>query len=151
MALVDEGLEKEEREELAKTLHATTKPVKPRQGKPVFPYLDFRLDPEPSPPSLASLVTPDTWAIFNRLGLRGSNDWLLAPSSLWSHFPEYLSLECFVKNVSVVNDIAERGCNLMTKFVNRVKSEEARQALVLCVDHHRKAVTSTRKNNLEKC
>ena len=73
MALVDEGLGKVEREMLAKTLHATAKPVKPRQGKPVFPYLDFRLDPEPSPPSLASLVTPDTWAIFNRLELRGSN------------------------------------------------------------------------------
>ena len=39
----------------------------------------------------------------------------------------------------------------MTKFVNRVKSEEARQALVLCVDHHRKSVTGTQKDNLEKC
>ena len=73
MALVDEGLEKGEREELARTLHATPKPVQPRKGKPEFPYLDFCLDPEPSPPPLATLVTPDTWAIFNRLELRGSN------------------------------------------------------------------------------
>ena len=73
MALVDEGLEKREREELARTLHATPKPVQPRKGKPEFPYLDFRLHPEPSPPPLAIQVTPDTWAIFKRLELRDLN------------------------------------------------------------------------------
>ena len=44
-----------------------------------------------------------------------------------------------------------QGCHLMTEFCNRVKSEEARQALMLCVEHHRKVVKSYRKEDLENC
>ena len=39
----------------------------------------------------------------------------------------------------------------MTQFVNRVKFEDARQALVLCVEDHRKKASSYKKEDLEKC
>ena len=151
MALVDTGLTSIQREELAKAIHAIPKPDEPRKGKPKFPNLTFFLIPHPQPPPLASLVTVHSWAIFNRLGLKGCNDWLLAPSSLWHLFTEYRKLEDFVKNLTVFNNIAERGCTLMTEFVNRVRSEESRQALVLSVAYHRKLVSGFNKSNLEKC
>ena len=44
-----------------------------------------------------------------------------------------------------------QGCHLITDFCNRVKNEEARQALMLCVEHHRKVVKGFRKEDLEKC
>ena len=125
------------------------KPVEPRKGKPEFPDLTFFMVPNPQPPSLASMVTVHSWAIFNRLGLKGPNDWLLAPSSLWYLFTEYCKLEDFVRNLTVVNDIAERGCHLMTEFVNWVRSEEARKALVLSVEYHRRKTPSFRKSDLE--
>ena len=77
------------------------KPVEPRKGKSEFPDLTFFLVPNPQPPSLASMVTVHSWAIFNRLGLKGPNDWLLAPSSLWHLFTEYRKLEDFVRNLTV--------------------------------------------------
>ena len=43
-----------------------------------------------------------------------------------------------------------QGCHLMTEFVNRVKTEEARQALVQTVAYHRSLVTGTTKKDLEK-
>ena len=73
MALVDPELGPEEKEKLAKAIHETPKPEKPRQGKPVFPDMTFLLAPHPRPPSLSTLVTTDSWAIFNRLGLQGPN------------------------------------------------------------------------------
>ena len=73
MALVDTGLAAGEREDLAKAIHGAPKPEKPRQGKPVFPDLVFKLDPHPTPPSLSSLVTPHSWSLFNRLGHKGAN------------------------------------------------------------------------------
>ena len=73
MALVDPELGLEEKEKLARAIHETPKPEKPRQGKPVFPDMTFLLAPHPRPPSLSTLVTTDSWAIFNRLGLQGPN------------------------------------------------------------------------------
>lgn len=73
MALVDTGLSSSKREELAKAIHAMPKPEKPRNGKPEFPELIFFRNPNPEPPSLASLVTVHSLAIFNRLGLNGPN------------------------------------------------------------------------------
>ena len=79
------------------------------------------------------------------------NDWLLLPSNLWPLFPPYQEFEEFVSNMSVTNDIAERGCHLITEFVNRVQSDEAREALVQCVAHHRAQVKGFSKKDLENC
>ena len=149
MALVYIGLTSNQQEELAKAIYAMEGPVEPRKGEPEFPDLTFFLVPNPQPPSLASIVTVHSWAIFNRLGLKRPNDWLLAPSSLWHLFIEYPKLENFVRNLTVVNDIAKRGCHLMTEFVNRVRSEEARKALVLSVEYHRRKTPGFRKSDLE--
>ena len=88
--------------------------------------------------------------MLDRLGFTGPNDWLLTPQNLWNLFTEYRSLESFVKNLPVTNDIAERGCHLMTEFVNRVKTPEAREALVHTVSYHRELVKGYSKKELNK-
>ena len=109
LALVDKDLSKEEREEIARVLHQTPRKEKSKYGKPVFPVISCLLTPYPTPPRLSTLVTEDTWTVLDRLGFTGPNDWLLTPQNLWNLFTEYRSLESFVKNLPVTNDIAERG------------------------------------------
>ena len=69
MALCDTGLEREERESLAKKIHSTPR-TKVMTGRPDFPVLDWRVE-ESSRPSLASLVTESSWLVFDKLGLEG--------------------------------------------------------------------------------
>ena len=74
MALCDTGLEREEREALAKKIHSTPR-AKVTTGRPDFPVLDWRVD-ESSRPCLASLVTESSWLVFDKLGLEGRQVWL---------------------------------------------------------------------------
>ena len=73
MALVDDKLEKGEREGLAKALHGTRRIRVTKAGKPVFPVIIWLLTPNPTPPSLSTLVTENSWVLFDRLGLTGPN------------------------------------------------------------------------------
>ena len=70
LALADMEGRKEEREDLAKSLHSC--PRDPTSLlKPVFPTLVWSADSRPPP--LSSLVTPDSWTLFDRLALEGPN------------------------------------------------------------------------------
>ena len=89
---------------------------------------------------MQDLVTPDSWLVFQLLGLEGSQDWLQTPASLWKLFAEYRKLEEFSSNLPVCNDIAERGIHLMTDFIKHCESEDQRQALFQCVEFHRELV-----------
>ena len=106
LALTDPGLSKEEKEELARRIHGTER-IAIDMGKPSFPVLDWTCDPNIRP-SLASMVTPDSWLIFNILQLLGPQDWLQTPSAMWHLFEEYRKLESFSRHLSVVNNLAER-------------------------------------------
>ena len=72
LALADTGLEDSEREELAKTLHQTPR-VDIKTGRPKFPELDWR-EHKLSTPKMASLVTSDSWLVFQLLDIEGPND-----------------------------------------------------------------------------
>ena len=89
--------------------------------------------------------------MFKLLGLEGPQDWLQTPVSLWHLFEEYKKLEEFSNNISVCNDIAERGIHLMTDFIDHCESEEQRQALFQCVEYHRALVPDSTKKSLKFC
>ena len=57
----------------------------------------------------------------------------------------------FANNLTVVNDLAERGIHLATEYINRVQSEEQRQALFQVVEEFRDRVQDTGKTNLKLC
>ena len=76
--------------------------------------------------------------MFNILQLNGSQDWLLFPTIPWSLSPEYKVLEKFIRNLLVVNDLAEKGVHLIHLIFhfrlasdcnNRVQSKDQRVAL----------------------
>ena len=70
LALADLGSSQEERESLARALHSCPR-IQISMGKPEFPYLSWSSDHKLPP--LASLVTSDSWTLFDRLGLEGTN------------------------------------------------------------------------------
>ena len=69
-------------------------------------------------------------------------------------FTSYRDFVKFVKNISVVNDTAERGVKLIQDFVGISSNEKLRQELMLAISEHRKentAVQMTKEtlNNLK--
>ena len=134
---------------MAKQLHSLDR-IKINMGKPEFPAIDFS-GHEIKLPDLSEFITSDSWLIFDKLGLLGPQDWLTVPASLWDNFHEYRRFKDFVENVSVCNDIAERGVSLITAFINKTESEEQRQAMLQVVEHHRSMVVDTNKSSLKLC
>ena len=72
LALLCSSLPTSEREDLARALHGITRGM-PRVGKPLFPTITVLLKPYPTRPIMDNFVTNNSWAIFNRLGLGGTN------------------------------------------------------------------------------
>ena len=148
-ALADTGLSDSQKHGMAMKLHScertTVMPGKPQFPLVVFSGEDFGL------PDMASFVTSDSWLLFDILGLTGTQDWLTIPPNLWPNFVEFRKLREFVMNVSVCNDLAERGVALITRYINMAESEEQRQALLQVVELHRSLVTNCNKDSLKKC
>ena len=148
-ALADPGLPDYQKERMAKKLHSLER-TNIQKGKPEFPVIDFTGE-ELKLPDMSAFVSSDSWLVFDLLDLTGSQDWLTIPPSLWSNFQEFRKLKEFSENISVCNDIAERGVSLITSFINKTESEEQRQALLQVVEHHRAMVTDTKKSTLKLC
>ena len=126
LALADTGLDVSEREEMAKILHKLPRaPI--QMGRPQFPVLDWSSEVL-TRPRLGSLVTTNSWLIFDLLELQGPQDWLQLPCSMWPMFSEYQKLAEFSSNISVTNDLAERGISMITAFINKTENETQRQA-----------------------
>jgi hypothetical protein len=91
-------------------------------GKPDFPTVVWGVGNKLVRPRLGSLVTTNSWLLFNLLKMEGTQvllffwllnyitiqDWLLTPCSMWHLFTEFRRLKEFSQNVAVINDIAER-------------------------------------------
>ena len=91
--------------------------------------------------------------MFDLLNLKGTQDLLTVPASLWDKFREYRDLKEFASNLVVKNDIAEQGIAMVTEFLNKVESEEQRSALLQVVEWHsyRDLVKNTNKSSLKLC
>ena len=146
-ALADPGLPDSQKEAMARKLHSLER-HKIEGGKPVFPYVDLSGG---DVPCMSSFVDSDSWLVFDILGLTGAQDWLTIPAGLWENFLEFRKLKEFALNISVCNDIAERGVALITSYMNKVESEEQRQALLQVVEYHRELVKNNNKSSLKLC
>ena len=133
---------------MAKKLHSCER-LEISTGKPTFPVLGQGCSAIRE--NLSSLISSKSWLVFQLLGLDGSQDWLQTPASMWKLFAEFRELEKFANNVSVVNDIAERGIHLMSDFIKHCESEDQRQALFQCVEYHRELVPDCTKKSLKLC
>ena len=145
LALFDKDLESSTKEEMAVALYSIDR-AEIQTGKPAYPIIA-----PGARHNMASLIGPESWLLFDLFDMDGPQDWLLAPAASWHLSPCYRKLEGFAKNMVVVNDLAERGCHLATEFVNRVESEEQRQALFQVVEEFRGRVKDTTKSSLKLC
>ena len=75
-------------------------------------------------------------------------EWLIQDASSWEHSAGFKSLQSFVKNVLVTNDLAERGVKLMADFID--KAEKETQELLQVVEFHRKQFPDFKKKTLRK-
>ena len=148
-ALADSGLANTQREEMAKKLHSQER-KKIDGGRPAPPYIDLSAA-EPKLPDMAAFISSDSWLVFDLLGLSAPQDWMTIPVNLWENFADYNKFRVLAENISVCNDIAERGVALITAYINKAQSEEQRQALLQVVELHRELVTNTNKSSLELC
>ena len=126
LALTDRELEDSSKEAIARTLHSTERTAL-STGKPTFPVLPF--GPAAARLNMASLVSSESWLVLDLLQMTGKQDWLTSPASTWHKSTDFLTLKEFALNLVVVNDLAERGIHLATDYINRVRSEELKQAL----------------------
>ena len=111
-ALADPSLPDNRKENMAKTPHSL------ERSKPHFPVINFP-GQEIQLPDLPEFVSSNSLLVFDKKSLVGSQDWLTIPPKLWNNFLEFRKFKEFVENISVCNDIAERGVSLITNFNNK--------------------------------
>ena len=151
LSLADTSLPAKEREEIARILHSFPR-VEIPMGRPPFPEELIWNSKEQVRPKLGSLITSsNSCLIFDLLNSDGPQDWLLTPCSMWSLFSDYRQLEIFAHNLSVTNDLAERGCKMITDFINKVECEEHKQALLQVIEYHRDLLPDKTKSSLALC
>ena len=148
LALTDKEMEDFSRMAIASALHGQERQVV-KTGKPTFPILAHGATMTRN--QMSELVGPESWLLFDLLHLNGPSDWLLSPASQWHLSPDYMELDIFTNNLVVVNDLAERGIHLATDFINRLDSEEQREALFQVVEDFRGRVKNTNKSSLKLC
>ena len=148
-ALADPGLPDIQKQAMAMKLHSLDRKII-NAGKPVFPPIVFSGE-ELNLPDMSSFISSESWLVFDILDLTGTQDWLTIPPTLWHNFTEFKKLEEFVTNLSVCNDVAERGVALISSYINMTESEEQRQALLQVVEFHRSLITDCNKSSLKKC
>ena len=146
MALVDDGLGVEGRQDLAA---AVFREVEEWDGEG-FPRTEV-LRPTPNmasgnhywaagTPSLADFVAPESLNIFFLLGQQpGDLQWLNLPVAEWENDASYIDFKDYVKAKSVVNDPAERALGLIKPIVKNFKKEKNLQAAMIesegCLAH----------------
>lgn len=95
------------------------------------------------PKYLHNYVTENTMiffeALFDQSLFSISTDFLKVDPSQWYDDPNYLGAEEIVRNLFVVNDVAERAVALATKFNDKfTRNEEHKQNVFQTVEYHRK-------------
>ena len=73
--------------------------------------------------TLASLISPQSWSLFNCLGI-SDIAWLKSPPSTWVGNYNYDKLNMFVSNLLITNDCGERGVALISDYIEIVTKDE---------------------------
>lgn len=98
---------------------------------------------------LEDFVTSNTHRFFNITGF--SSDFLTKDVNEWAEDKAYNEVKQGVRNMRVVNDIAERGVKLMDEYNKlHTNNEEQKQFLLLVVKDYRKKYPDRKKSTLMK-
>ena len=99
-------------------------------------------------PQLASFVGPESWKLWDLLGVR--SDWLRLPVHRWAHNNDYIVAKEFVQGLSVVNDAAERCVRSITDYAQATRDSVYREKILLIGNSHREVFQDLRKAALAR-
>ena len=86
---------------------------------------------------MSDYISEKLWFLFNLLGVKDTT-WMNEPLlSLDSH-PDFVKFNAFVSKFRVVNDLAKRGIQLLSDYIDQCHDEGQRQALLQVVELHRR-------------
>ena len=68
--------------------------------------------------TLADLIGLESYLLFEISTV--SIEWLLKPVLSWPALKDFQVADAYVKSLKVVNDIAERGVELMSDYANKI-------------------------------
>ena len=155
LALVDESVSIDEKSKLAIKLLGFTRPEKFPLGKPSFPDLSSFSDRKwvsGKIPDLSTMMGPESWLIFSKLGMDDKDmEWLEHSPEKWEDFEGFRRFRDFVKKLTITNDPAERGVGLVKEFISTFQNETSCQNNLLAVSKHRSLVQkNSNKDTLAK-
>ena len=106
-----------------------------KTGKPQFSSIKIDEDEDIN---LDNLINEQSWLIFDLLECYDILDyeWMTEDACSWSMSDGYNKFANYMKNVHVVNDLAERGIKLISDFIDKSQDEEQIQALLHVVKWH---------------
>ena len=128
-SLWDDEVPARERRAVADKLLQTDPPDEWRTGKPDMPQV------LPDKPRLQDLVGSRSHLFFHNL--RVGTNWLRRPVRVWRTDPEYVRIKTYLKDLKVVNDIAEQCIKDITEYADMVKDSVHRDEVLLNVMEHR--------------
>ena len=126
---------------MAVKLYSEVRPQNFRPGKPKFPT-DLLTDA----PRLDSFVGPKSWLLFEKLDANGA--WLNSDPTEWENVEEYQRMYNFVRELKVVNDLAERCVKDIEEYKNMAKDSEHRDEILTVASDHRGVFQDLRKQAL---
>ena len=109
----------------------------------------------PEIPEFASLqdisdaVGPNSWFLLKMAGVDG--EFLDKPVHEWVKEPSYQKLKDFIYNMSVVNDVSERGVKLIQEYVDSAHNEELRQDILTVSKEYKSKVNAKTIKNQDCC
>ena len=137
--LFDEGLSINERREMADQLIATPRPQHFATGKPVFPVelMSGNLN-------LLSFVGERSWLFFHKMECTGN--WLHKDVEMWKDDSEFQKMLLVLKDIEVVNDLAERCVKDVETYANLAKDSKYREDILIVATDHRGTFQDLRKS-----
>lgn len=147
LSLFDEELPDTEKMMMELTLRQTHRPIYFAPGKPNFEPVAAILGDEK--PHLSAFINERSWLLFKLLDVEiDSLDWLNLHPSTWLQNQHYIRIQEFCKEISVVNDAAERAVKDVTEYAKLTADPEHRDNIILVSNDHRGRVKKMKKNNL---
>ena len=101
-----------------------------------------------STPRLDSFVGPRSWLLFDKLGAAG--DWMSSEVGEWSNNDEYKMMLSVLKDLKVVNDLAERCIKDIQEYADLSKDSAHKDNILLVVSDHRGVFQDLRKQSLQQ-
>ena len=137
LCLFSDKLSNAEKSQMARNIHKQKGVYDSQPGQPVMPLLTEST-------RMSDLIGPKSWVMFSAFE---STDWLLKPVRAWESDSGYTDMHKRIRNLKIVNDIAERGVKLVSDYSGSITTdEEQKQALYQVVEQHRRKLP----NNVTK-